>query len=162
MFFRVLFSALVFSTAICSIVLTAANAGTVQNHLRFEGGWIRVTSSGHPMTAGYIIISNNGSRDVVLMSVSSAVAKMVEIHETTFQSNVMKMRKLKNGIRIPAKGVIHLEPKGLHLMFRGLKMKIKEAEKYKVKFMFLNGGLAEVIMLGKKIGAKAPIEKHKH
>tara|TARA_B100000989_G_scaffold191778_1_gene144560 strand:+ start:1253 stop:1597 length:345 start_codon:yes stop_codon:yes gene_type:complete len=114
------------------------------------------------MTAGYITISNNGSKDVVLMSVSSAVAKTVELHETTFHNNVMKMRELKNGIKIQAYGTIHLKPKGLHLMFKRLKTKIKEAEKYKVKFIFMNGSGMEVTMLGKRIGVKATVGKHKH
>ena len=57
-------------------------------------GWIRATSPGHPMTAGYITISNNGSKDVVLMSVSST-CKNGELHETTFHNNVMKMRELR-------------------------------------------------------------------
>ena len=38
------------------------------------------------------------------------------------------MRELKNGIKIPANGIIHLKPKGLHLMFKGLKTKIKEGK----------------------------------
>ena len=74
----------------------------------------------------------------------------------------MKMRKLKNGIKIPANGMIHLKPKGLHLMFRGLKKEIKEEEKYKVKFIFMNGSEVEVSMSGKKIGTKATTGKHKH
>ena len=114
------------------------------------------------MTAGYITISNNRSKDVVLTSVSSAFAKMVELHETTFHNNVMKMKELKNGIKIPAYGTIHLKPKGLHLMFKGLKTKIKEAENYKVKFIFMNGSGVEVTMLGKRMGAKATAGKHRH
>ena len=162
MFVRVALSALIFTTALFVLVLQGAHAGTRNSHLKFESGWIRVTSSGHPMTAGYITISNNGSKDVVLMSVSSTVAKMVELHETTFHNNVMKMRELKNGIKIPANGTIHLKPKGRHLMFKGLKTTIKEAEKYKVKFTFMNGSGVEVSMSGKKIGAKATTGKHKH
>tara|TARA_B100000242_G_scaffold167106_1_gene119370 strand:- start:314 stop:802 length:489 start_codon:yes stop_codon:yes gene_type:complete len=162
MFVRVVLSAFIILCVVFNFFLPEATSGTRNNHLKFESGWLRVTSSGHPMTAGYITISNNGSKDVVLMSVSSTVAKMVELHETTFHNNVMKMRKLKNGIKIPANGMIHLKPKGLHLMFRGLKKEIKEEEKYKVKFIFMNGSEVEVSMSGKKIGTKATTGKHKH
>ena len=96
------------------------------------------------------------------MSVSSSIAKMVELHETKFHNNVMKMRELKNGIKIPANGIIHFKPKGLHLMFKGLKTKIEETKEYKVKFTFINGSGVEVFMSGKKIGAKATTGKHKH
>ena len=162
MLVRGVLSALIISSVVFNFFLPEAEAGTRESHLKFESGWIRVTSSGHPMTAGYITISNNGSKDVVLISVSSTVAKMVELHETTFHNNVMKMRELKNGIKIPANGIIHLKPKGLHLMFKGLKTKIKEGKKYKVKFTFTNGSGVEVSMSGKKIGAKATTGKHKH
>ena len=162
MFVRVAISALIFTTVVFALVSPKADAGTRNSHLKFESGWIRVTSSGHPMTAGYITISNNGTKDVVLMSVSSAVATMVELHETTFHDNVMKMTELKNGLKIPADGTIHLKPKGLHLMFKNLKTKIKEAEKYKVKFIFMNGSGVEVTMLGKRMGAKATAGKHRH
>ena len=162
MFFRITLSALIFTTALFAPFLPEAHAGARNSNLKFESGWIRVTSSGHPMTAGYITISNEGSKDFVLMSVSSAFAKMVELHETTFHNNIMKMRELKNGIKIPANGTIHLKPKGLHLMFKGLKTKIKEAKKYKVKFTFMNGSEVEVSMSGKKIGAKATTGKNKH
>ena len=162
MFVRVVLSVLIISSVVFNSFLPDAKAAKRNSHLKFESGWIRVTSSGHPMTAGYITISNNGSKDVVLMSVSSTVAKMVELHETTFHNNVMKMRELKNGIKIPANGIIHLKPKGLHLMFKGLKTKIKEGKKYKVKFTFTNGSGVEVSMSGKKIGAKATTGKHKH
>ena len=80
MLVRALFSALIISSVVFNFFLpeaeAEAEAGTRESHLKFESGWIRVTSSGHPMTAGYITISNNGSKDVVLMSVSSTVAKM--------------------------------------------------------------------------------------
>ena len=99
MFVRMVWSVLIISSVVFNFFLPDAKAGTSNSHLKFESGWIRVTSSGHPMTAGYITISNNGSKDVVLMSVSSSIAKMVELHETTFDNNVMKMRVLnkKNG-----------------------------------------------------------------
>ena len=162
MFVRVAVSALTFATVVFALVLPETDAGIRNSHLKFESGWIRVTSSDHPMTAGYITISNNGKKDVVLNSVSSAVATMVELHETTFHNNVMMMRELKNGLKIPASGTIHLKPKGLHLMFKGLKTEIKEAEKYKVKFIFMNGSGVEVTMLGKRIGAKAMARNYKH
>ena len=92
MFVRVVLSVLIISSVVFNSFLPDAKAGTRNSHLKFESGWIRVTSSGHPMTAGYITISNNGSKDVVLMSVSSSIAKMVELHETKFHNNVMKMR----------------------------------------------------------------------
>ena len=162
MFVRVALSAFIFTTALFTLFLPEAHAGTRNSHLKFESGWIRVTSSDHPLTAGYITISNMGSKDFVLMSVSSAFAKMVELHETKFRNNVVKMRELKNGVKIPANSTIHLKPKGLHLMFKGLTTTIKEAEKYKVKFIFMNGSGVEVTMVGKRIGSKATAEKDKH
>ena len=143
----------------CSSTVTA---DTRLKEVQFKDPWIRTTSSGHPMTAGYLSILNNGSADVELVRVSSSIAEKVELHETTFHNNIMKMKQLESGVRIPAQGVIHFSPKGLHLMFKGLKMKVKEGGKYKVNLKFKNGGKAEIIMIGRKIGSKGAHKHHKH
>ena len=137
-------------------------ADTGLKEVQFKDPWIRTTSTGHPMTAGYLSILNNGSEDVELVTVSSSIAKKVELHETTFHNNIMKMRQLESGVKIPAKGVIHFLPKGLHFMFKGLKMKVKDGGKYNVNLKFKNGGKAEVTMIGRKIVSKGAHKHHKH
>ena len=137
-------------------------ADTGLKEVQFKDPWIRTTSSGHPMTAGYLSILNNGSADVELVRVSSSIAEKVELHETTFHNNIMKMKQLESGVRIPAQGVIHFSPKGLHLMFKGLKMKVKDGGKYKVNLKFKNGSKAEIILTGRKIGSKGAHKHHKH
>ena len=143
----------------CSSTVTA---DTTLKEVQFKDPWIRTTSSGHPMTAGYLSILNNGSADVELVRVSSSIAEKVELHETTFHNNIMKMKQLESGVRIPAQGVIHFSPKGLHLMFKGLKMKVKDGGKYKVNLKFKNGSKAEIILTGRKIGSKGAHKHHKH
>ena len=52
--------------------MVAADTGLKE--VQFKDPWIRTTSTGHPMTAGYLSILNNGSEDVELVTVSSSIA----------------------------------------------------------------------------------------
>jgi copper(I)-binding protein len=56
-----------------------------------------------------------------LVSVSSPVAGVVQIHEMKMEKDVMKMAALPNGLELPAGKTIELKPGGLHIMLMDLK-----------------------------------------
>ncbi len=56
-----------------------------------------------------------------LLSVSSDIADMVELHSMSMEGDVMQMRKIDDaGITIPAGGNLKLQPSGDHIMLMGL------------------------------------------
>lgn len=92
-----------------------------------------------PMTAGngaiYMQLSNKGGSADALVSASTDVAEVVEIHETVIENDVMKMHPVEK-IEIPANGMAMLEPGGYHVMLINLKQKLEPGSKISVTLNF--------------------------
>ncbi len=107
-----------------------------------EAPWAResVTKSG----AAYLTVRNDGDQDDRLIGVSADVAEMAQIHESTMQDGVMKMRPVE-AIEVPAHGEAALEPGGLHIMLMGLKAPLEEGKSFPLTLTFENAGEIEVM-----------------
>ncbi len=120
----------------------AAKAGT----LDISGGFVRAMLPGQPVGGGYLTIRNGGSADDRLVSVTSAAAGKVELHEMTMDNNVMKMRELKGGIAIAAGATVKLAPSGLHMMFKQVKTPFKQGQTVPVTLVFEKAGPVAVLL----------------
>jgi copper(I)-binding protein len=110
--------------------------------LVIENPWAResVTKSG----AAYLTVRNDGDQYDRLIGVSADVAEMAQIHESTMQDGVMKMRPVE-AIEVPAHGEAVLEPGGFHIMLMGLKAPLKEGESFSLTLAFEKAGEIEVM-----------------
>ncbi len=70
---------------------------------------------GRPMSAGYLVLTNNTDADVRITRVASPQFGVVEIHETTIEDGIARMRELDE-LLVPARGSVTLERGGKHLM----------------------------------------------
>ncbi len=102
--------------------------------------WIRATPPAAKTGGGFLVISNSGSHEDTLTAVEFTGAKKTEIHKMKIEKDVMKMRPLKGGIKIPAGETIVLKPGGFHLMFMGLKSRLKDGQNFPIKLIFANAG----------------------
>jgi copper(I)-binding protein len=66
----------------------------------------------------------------------------------------MRMRRLADGLEIPAGGSAELKPGGTHLMFLDLKEPIGEGKNVVVKLTFKSGATGDVALPVKSLGAK--------
>ena len=88
--------------------------------------WIRGTVAQQKATGLFAkITSTQGAR---LVSVSTPVAGLVEIHEMSMAGDVMKMRALPTGLALPAGKVVELKPGGYHVMLMDLKQQLKAGD----------------------------------
>jgi hypothetical protein len=87
--------------------------------------WVRATVPQQSATGAFMQLAS--PTDARLVSASSPVAGVVELHEMKMENNVMKMRALP-GLAIPAGKVVELKPGGYHLMLQQLKMQMKEGD----------------------------------
>ncbi len=78
-----------------------------------------------------------------LVSVSSPVAKTVEVHSMTMDGNIMRMRRL-DGVDLKAGESHVLKPMDEHIMLIGLKQPLKEGDLVKLTFTFEKAGPIEV------------------
>jgi copper(I)-binding protein len=141
------------NTGVVHAAATSAGAtlgGPVKvGNIEITGAFTKAMLPGQPVGGGYLTIKNSGTADDVLVSASSPAAAAVELHEMAMQGEVMKMRRLDDGIVIPAGQTVKLSPGGLHLMF----LKVKEP--------FKQGGMVPVTLTFKAAGdvdAAFPVE----
>ena len=88
--------------------------------------WVRSTVAGQKATGAFLQITSAAGGKLV--SASSPVAGVVEIHEMAMEGNVMKMRALPKGLDLPAGKAVALKPGGLHVMLMDLKQPLKAGD----------------------------------
>ena len=70
---------------------------------------------GRQMSAGFLVLANNTADDINITSAASPQYGAVEIHETTTEDGIARMREL-DVLVVPANGTTVLERGGKHLM----------------------------------------------
>lgn len=84
---------------------------------------IRATAPGQMVSGAFMTLSNASAIPHALTSVSFNAAGMVEIHETSMNGEMMRMRQVSQ-IDIPANGSVELKPGSYHIMLMGLKKEL--------------------------------------
>jgi periplasmic copper chaperone A len=100
--------------------LSAAESVKVAN------AWVRAPVAGQKTAAGYLELTSD--RNLALVAAGSPAAGRVEMHSTTMDGGVMRMRALPR-IDLPAGQTVKLAPGGTHLMLLELKQPLKAGEK---------------------------------
>lgn len=101
--------------------------------------WARATPQGATVGAAYFTLRNSGPGSDVLLSVSSPVAERAELHRSSAEQGMSRMRpagavELGNGQSLVA------EPGGLHVMLMGLRQPLVEGELVPLTLEFRDAG----------------------
>ena len=121
--------------------------------LEIDHPWSRETPPGAQVAGGYLAIANHGDDADRLVSVTSAISDKTEIHEMAVNDGVMTMRPIAGGLEIPAGGEVALAPGGYHLMFIGLKDRVKAGERFLATLTFEKAGSIDVEFTVQAMGA---------
>jgi copper(I)-binding protein len=108
---------------IISILALATTPAVAQ--VTVKDPWVRATVPQQTATGAFMQL--NSPADARLLSASSPVAGVVELHEMALDKDVMKMRAVR-AIDIPAGKGAELKPGGYHVMLMNLKSQMKEGE----------------------------------
>jgi copper(I)-binding protein len=120
--------------------------------------WVRQPNPATKMGSAFLTIENRTPAPVSLVSVTSPVAKTVEMHESRVQNGVMSMRRV-HGIPIPPHRAARLEPGGLHLMLIGLAQPLGPGDRIDLVLQFDHGETQLIHALVKQdSGMKQPAE----
>lgn len=108
--------------------------------------WASPTAIASVPAAVYLIIDNKGKIDDKLISlfVEKEIAKIAEIHETTNKNGLIGMRKISDGLNIPAGGKVVFAPGEKHIMLRGLTKRLEDGDKFSVVLNFEKAGPVDV------------------
>ena len=161
---KILFVVAVFGATVFSANITAAEsrgnhamkAETLKAvNIKLSGYWARAMLPGQKVGGGFVTITNNGSEDDRLISVTTPVASRAEIHEMTIVNDVMKMRPLADGLVVPAGETVTLKPGSYHLMFMAVDKPFREGGTVSVVLAFERAGPVELKLPVMAAGTKS-------
>jgi len=148
---RRLFAALL--TA-CVSSFAMAQAVTVSD------AWARATVQGQKSTGVFMNLTSVA--ETRLISVSSPVAEVAQVHEMRMEGDIMKMQALKNGLELPAGKSVELKPGGYHVMLMDLKLPLQKDTAIPLTLVFVDGkGIQTKTELRVPVNAMAPMA-HAH
>jgi hypothetical protein len=91
-----------------------------------KDAWVRGTVAQQKASGAFMqITSANGGK---LLSVSSPVAGVAEVHEMAMEGTTMRMRAVGT-LDLPAGQAVELKPGGYHVMLMDLKQQLKAGDK---------------------------------
>lgn len=121
---------------------------TVQNP------WARASAGRTGNSAAFLTLVGNGPADR-LVSVSAPVAAKVELHETTNDAGIMKMRPVAGIDVVPGKPAV-LAPGGLHIMLIGLTQPLRTGDRFPLTLIFAQAAPVTVMVQVAPAGAPGP------
>ena len=89
-------------------------------------------------SAGFIKITNKAEQEIRLLKAETDVANVVELHISTEENGVHKMRPVQD-IRIVPNETVELKSGSYHIMLLNLKRTLKEGEEVPVTLYFSQG-----------------------
>lgn len=136
---------------LCALLLLATSPAAAAVIL--DKPWARATPPGAKIAGGYLVIRNTGSVPDRLMGATSPVAARVEMHVTSEENGIMKMRQ-RESLPVPAGGRLELKPGAGHLMFVGLKRPLKQGEHVPLILRFKEAGEMRTELHVEALGAR--------
>ncbi|WP_322796886.1 copper chaperone PCu(A)C [Tepidiforma sp.] len=120
--------------------------------------WVRAAPA-TDVTAAYLTIKSSGAADT-LVSVSSPIAGMVQLHEVVTEGSTSKMQEKPGGFPVPANGSVELKPGGYHIMLMNLKQRPKEGETVELTLKFEKAGELKIAAPVKAASGSSPDMSH--
>jgi copper(I)-binding protein len=128
--------------------------------IEIENAWSRATPGRATVGVGFATIKNNAGEADRLLSATTAVAAITQIHQMFTEGGVMKMREVTDGVPVPAKGEVALTSGSYHLMLMDLKHPLKEGEHFSGTLNFEKAGPVTVEFHVKGLGASGSGNPH--
>jgi len=126
---------------------TSASSAPAASSVTASDPWVKSAKDG--MTAAFVTLSNPTDSEQVLVSATTPVSPMVQLHEMVMQDGQMVMQERKSGIVVPAKGSAVLEPGGNHIMLMGLTSAVKAGDQVPLTLTCASGLTLEITAVAK-------------
>ncbi|MBL8577293.1 MAG: copper chaperone PCu(A)C [Mesorhizobium sp.] len=146
-------------------ILTWTVPSTAHDHkagsIEIEHPWSRATPPGAPVAGGYLEIRNVGNEADRLVSASSDLAASTELHESTMQDGMMRMRPMAGPLEIPAGQTVKIGD-GNHIMFVKPARSLRKGETFKATLTFEKAGAVDIEFLVQGMGGREAEEALGH
>jgi hypothetical protein len=135
--------------------LVAAPAWAQSSAIAVQQPWARATPGGAKTGVVYMTIVNSGGADDQLVAASTPIAVEAQLHQTSMDNGVIKMRPIA-ALDLKAGATVKLAPGGYHLMLVNLKQPLKDGDSFPLTLTFAKSGKQDVQVTVAKIGAMQP------
>ena len=115
---------------------------TAQAQTTVKDPWARATVAQQKASGAFMQLQS--AKGGKLLSASSPVAGVVEIHEMTMDGNVMKMRAVPS-LDLPAGNPVELKPGGFHVMLMDLKKPLNAGDTVPITLVVESAGQRETV-----------------
>ena len=133
----------------CVICASAASAHEYAlKSLKIDHPFARATPPGAKTGGVFVTLENTGDRADRLMSVSSPVAGVAEIHAMKLDAGVMKMRDVGT-LELKAGETVQLKPGGYHVMLSELRQPLKVGDRFPTDTQVRKRGRGRSIGVGR-------------
>jgi copper(I)-binding protein len=137
---RLLPFAIVIAAFTAAPVIAVMSAHAADTGLTVQQPWARPGAEGQ-VGVVYLTVIDTGAPDR-LVGARSPVATDVQLHESTKEGTVMKMRPIEGAAVAPGQPLV-LKPGSYHIMLMGLKQTLKEGDTVPVTLLFEKAGAVE-------------------
>lgn len=104
-----------------------------------DGAWVREQADASAMSAAYFTVCNGTMAPVTLTGLSTELAGMVELHETSRDANGVVSMAPTGEITLAPGELLVFEPGGKHAMLMGLPAGIKAGDRATLNLQFADG-----------------------
>ena len=128
-----------------ALPLAAIAAASFAAGLKVESAWAHATPPGASVAAVYLRIDNAGGPADRLLAIKTPVAARVEVHRTSVEDGMARMRKVSM-LHVGANEAVEFAPGGLHVMLFGLNKPLVAGQTFTMEFVFELAGAHQVIV----------------
>src|SRR5574343_240923 len=144
------------------LMLSAGVFAGTADQVSVQDPYVRLAPPNAPATGAFMVIKNNGDKDIKVLKADNPASKVTELHPHLNEGGVMKMRPVP-AIDIKAKGEAVLKPGGLHVMMIDLKAPMNEDDIVPITLTFDDGSAKKVdAKVVRPMAAGMPMSEHKH
>jgi copper(I)-binding protein len=123
--------------------------------LQVRHPWSRATPPGAKVGVTYMEIRNSGAKPARVIGAATPLARKVEMHVTTHQDGVARMREVKS-LEVPPGERVELRPGGSHFMLVDLVRPLAKGERIPLTLRFEGVGEMTVEVEVQELGARHP------
>ena len=146
---------------VLSITLALICGVAQAQSVEVKDAWIRTSVQGQMSTGAFMKIT--ARENMKLVSVSTPVAGVAEVHEMKMEGDVMKMRAVEGGLDLPAGKTVELSPGGYHLMVMDLKAALPKGSTVPFTLVFKDAkGVESKVELKVPVALSLEASHHTH
>ena len=122
----------------CMVLYAVSMATALPCELEVSDPWVREAPPTASVLAGYMVLSNTGGGDCVLVGARAAEFKRAMFHRTEEEGGVARMTHQEQ-VTVAAHEQLVFEPGGLHIMLMQPIRPLREGDAVQVKLVLDNG-----------------------